>query len=122
MTTLSLPPIEAMDAAAKRLIDATDNARRRTAINKAIYRLHQPIAIVATCGGFLVPSFGETGGVVYRVDTVSGCGCKAGASGQPCKHAEIVAILEEAGRYTMPALARVVTFEQAQAEIDELYS
>jgi hypothetical protein len=120
MAHISLPPIDVLDAAAAALVAGTDDAARTRAINKAIYEFHHGLQIVASAGSYLVPSFREAG-VIYRVSSAGHCSCRAGETGKPCKHVESVTILEEAGRYTMPTLARKPTYAEVMASVGEWF-
>src|SRR5439155_10844444 len=104
VTTISLPPLEALDAAAAHLVDLASDASTDRALNKALWHLQSGIEIRSTVGGFLMPS-GTRAGIIHRVSTVFGCNCEAAAKGNVCWHASAIAIVEEAQRYTMPRIA-----------------
>jgi hypothetical protein len=125
-TTIILPPIAAMDAAAAHLVDLAADASHERTINKGLWNLQAGLEIRSTCGGFLVPSCTRTT-VIHRVSTVFGCNCEAAAKGLVCWHASAIAIIEEAQKYTrptMPALPmgdKLARARKALAEINELY-
>lgn len=120
MASYILPPIEVLDRAAASLVASTSDAARQRAIDKAVFEYHQGLQVVISAGAFLVPSFREAG-VIYRVNSAGQCSCKAGQHGKACKHAEAINILEEAGRYTMPALPRKPTYAEVLASVEEWY-
>jgi len=123
MSTLPLPPLAALDAAAAHLVDMAADASHERAINKALWHLGSDIEIRSTTAGFLVPS-GTRAGVIHRVSTVFGCDCQAAARGAVCWHASAIAILEEAQRHTMPALPlgdKLARARRALAEVNELF-
>lgn len=103
-TTISLPPIAALDAAAAHLIDqsAGDTSTDRS-LNKALWNLQSGLEIRSTTNGFLMPS-GTRAGVIHRISHTFGCNCEAAAKGHICWHASAIAIVIEAQRHTMPAL------------------
>lgn len=116
MATISLPPIEILDTAAARLIGQATPAEQR-AINKALWNLQSGVEIRSTCGGFLMAS-GTRAGVVHRLDNVTGCSCE---SSGVCWHLKALAIIEEAQRYTMPALPLGDRLAKARKEMAELF-
>jgi hypothetical protein len=125
--TLSLPPIEALDAAAATLIDqAAGHASAERAINKALWQLQSGIELRPTVGGFLLPS-NTRAGVIHRVSNVNGCNCEAALSGHTCWHASVIAIIEEAQRYTRPTMPAMPTGDKlararkALTEMQELF-
>lgn len=126
-STLSLPPLQVLDRAAAELVtEAGDDRATVNALNKAIWQFHEGLQIVPTHGGFLIRSF-SLAGTIYRLDNVTGCSCAAGAKGKPCKHAAALHIVERAQRYAIPlsdrlAARRRVSYEQALAEMNELYA
>ncbi len=125
-TTIILPPIAAMDAAAAHLIDQAADASHERAINKGLWNLQSGLEIRATTGGFLMPS-GTRAGVIHRVSHTFGCNCEAAAKGNICWHSAAIAIVEEAQRHTMPAMPalpmgdRLAAARRATALINELY-
>jgi hypothetical protein len=122
-TAIILPPIAAMDAAAAHLVDLAADASHERALNKALWHLQSNIEIRQTTGAFLMPS-GTKAGVIHRVSHTFGCDCQAAARGVVCWHASAIAILEEAGRHTMPALPmgdKLARARKALAEINELF-
>jgi hypothetical protein len=125
--SLSLPPIEAIDAAAAALIEqASGHASAERAINKALWNLHNGLEVHSTVGGFLIPS-NTRAGIIHRVSTLHGCNCEAALKGSSCWHACVIAIIEEAQRhtYTMPALPigdKLARARKALAEMNELFA
>lgn len=141
MADQQIPSIDTLATYAEQLATAAHEAGDRAgenAVNKAIYQLATGAQIVATAGGYLVPS-GTRGGVVHRVSESHGCSCEAAAAGRECWHAAAVAIVE-AARPTEPAqpapptrpaqapvqaerrnVPRAVTLETAMREIAELF-
>jgi hypothetical protein len=102
--TIILPPLEALDHAAAHLIDqSAGDASTDRALNKALWHLQSGIEIRSTCGGFLMPS-GTCAGVIQRISHTFGCSCEAAGKGHCCWHASAIAIVEEAQRYTRPAM------------------
>ena len=130
MSSLILPPTDALAAAAAELADKArqhGERARENAVNKAMVQLHHGCAPIATVGGFFVESR-TSPGVVYRVSTVHGCGCAAGVKGTPCWHQALIEVIEQANsrRVTMPeritaARARV-SAEQAERDMAELFN
>jgi hypothetical protein len=120
-TTIILPPIEAMDAAAHHLVDLASDASHERALNKAIWHLQSGLEIRSTTAGFLMPS-GTRAGVIHRISHTFGCNCEAAAKGNVCWHASAIAILEEAQRHTMPALPLSQRLAHARAQMDELFA
>lgn len=123
-TTLSLPPIDLLAAAAAELAqqarNAGDGARER-AVNKAAAQLHSGCSPLPTASGFLVESR-TAPGIVYRVSTVYGCGCTAGQKQAPCWHAALLTIIEQAQARALPALPLAARLAKARAEVDELFA
>jgi hypothetical protein len=115
-TTLSLPPIEIMAAAAAELAEQAQIAGDRplvNALNKAMLQLHEGTAPVPTIGGWLLESRTRPG-TVHRISLRNGCSCEAGCNARTCWHVQLMTIIERAAeQYTMPAL-----HIQAKAEID----
>lgn len=124
-TTIILPPLELLDAAAAALIDRAADASHERALNKALWNLQAGLEIRATCGGFLMPS-GTRANVIHRISHTFGCNCEAAGKGHICWHASAIAILEEAQRYTrptMPALGdRLAAARKATAQMNELFA
>ena len=117
-TTIILPPAAALEAAAAELIASADTKRHAT-LNKGLYDLLvlEP-QIIAVAGAFLVPS-SSRGGIIHRVDHVTGCSCEAGRAGRQCRHAAAIEIIEQAQTRTMPRLTPA--YDKALAEINELF-
>lgn len=140
-TTLILPPLDVLTAAAAELAEAArqaDDFAAERAFNKATLYLHE--GITPTTGSFLVPS-GTRGGLVHRVSTVYGCGCEAGRKGQMCWHAALVEIVELAASRALPVakprvritpemidagraarLQKQITRARIEAEMDEVFN
>jgi hypothetical protein len=122
--SLILPPLEALDAAAAHLVEqAAGDASTERALNKALWNLQSGIEIRITTGAFLIPS-GTRQGIIHRISHLSGCSCESGLKGRVCWHASSIAIIEEAQRYTMPALPmgdKIARARRALAEINELF-
>lgn len=105
MTTLNMPSEKSIDNAA--------NALRRTAtekqarlINKAQAQLHHGAVItVCTDGALLIPS-GTTAGVMYHLDSLGQCDCRANGT---CRHFWLRAIIELA--HAMPREIKRTRFE-----------
>ena len=122
----SLPPIEALDAAAATLTEqASGHASAERAINKALWQLHSGLEVHSTCGGFLIPS-NTRAGIIHRV-SLHGCNCEAALKGSSCWHASVIAIIEEAQRHTltMPALPtsdKMAAARVAIAQLNELFA
>lgn len=106
MTTLPMPSLTSIDNAA--------NALRRTAtvkqarlINKAQAQLHHGAVItVCTDGALLIPS-GTTAGVMYHLDSLGHCDCRA--TTPTCRHFWLRAIIELA--HAMPREIKRTRFE-----------
>jgi hypothetical protein len=60
--------------------------------------------------------------MVHRVSTANGCGCEAGAKEQPCWHAMLVEIIEQAQMRALPVAAQTVSYRTALAELDECFA
>ena len=123
MYAVILPPAAALEAAARELADAAaGNTRTLIALNKGLYDLLiRAPQIVRISGAYLVPST-STGGTVYRIDDVNGCSCPSGAKGNTCRHAQQLAIIEQAQTRVMPALTdRIAAARRAQAASVELF-
>ncbi len=127
MAHISQPPSEIIGrAAAELVVAAGDDAAKARAITKAQYHLlTSDLMIVPTLSGFLVPS-GSRAGTIHRVSTVNGCSCEAAQAGRHCWHVEVINVLEQAARYTMPRivakpLGQRISAARALAEINELY-
>ncbi len=126
MAHLSLPPVETVGRVVAELVEAAgeDTALVR-ALNKAQYHMTiGELPIVPTVSGFLLPS-GTRAGVIHRVSTVNGCDCEAGRAGRHCWHQQVICILEQAAKYSMPRLIKRDTraaYEAAVAAMDELYA
>ena len=126
MAHLILPPAEIVGRATAELVEQAgyDSALVR-ALNKAQYHMTiGELPIVPTISGFLLPS-GTRAGVIHRVSTVHGCDCEAGRAARHCWHAQVICIMEQAAKYTMPRLVKRDTraaYEAAVAAMDELYS
>lgn len=126
MAHISLPPSEIIGRAAAELLAAAgDDASRCRAIRKAQYHmLTSGLIIVPTVSGFLVPS-GSRGGIIHNVSTINGCSCEAR---RVCWHVEVINLLEQSARYTMPRLVptkplaeRIAAARLATAAINELF-
>jgi len=118
MTTL--PPITALSRAAAelaRVAHEADDKAGENAINKAIYHLESGVQIVATTGGYLVPS-GTRAGVIHRVSETHGCNCEAAAAGRQCWHQAAVEVIEAAQYLAAP----VTSYAAAKAAMDELFA
>lgn len=129
MAHISLPPSEIIGRAAAELgAAAGDDAARCRAIRKAAYHmLTSGLIIVPTLSGFLVPS-GSRCGTIHNVSTVNGCSCEAATAGRRCWHVEVINLLEQSARYTMPRLVatkplteRIEAARLATAAINELF-
>jgi hypothetical protein len=119
-TSLILPPAEILGAASLALIGQTTSLAKQHAVNKATLYMLRGVAPVVTVGGFLIES-ATRGGIVHRVDHVSGCSCEAGANGRPCWHAAMVEVLEYTSQhFTMPQ-ARP-SYEEALEAALELFA
>lgn len=106
---MQLPPALAISTAAAALLErAGDNTSLAKAINKAELALNEGIRIAKCADGWLIGSL--RGEHVYRVSSVYGCPCKAGVSGRHCYHRQVIEILTEAGKYTMPRLTSRVVY------------
>ncbi len=106
---MQLPPPQAISIAAAALLErAGDNTPLANAINKAELALQSGIKVAKCDDGWLIGSL--RGEHVYRVSSVYGCPCKAGASGKHCYHFHAVRILIEAGKYAMPRLTSRVVY------------
>ena len=119
MQTIQLPPAAALEAAAAELISSAENVARHATVNKALYDLLtvEP-AIVRVSGAYLVPS-SSRGGLVHRIDDLSGCSCEAGRNGRACRHAVALELIEQAQTRTMPALPKLGDrIAQARAEAE----
>lgn len=126
MAHISLPPVETIGRATAELVEAAgDDASLVRALNKAQYHMTVgDLPIVPTLSGFLIPS-GTRAGVIHRVSTVHGCDCEAGRAQRHCWHQQVIRIMEQASRYTMPRLVKRDTraaYAEAVAAMDELYS
>ena len=125
MATLSLPPMDLLQRSAAVLAaNAAGNTPRINALNTAAYHFATGgVALAETFGGFLVTS-ATRAGTIHRLDNVHGCSCEAAQAGRACWHAAALEIIEDAQRFTMPALAprRSAAAVKAFAEMDELYS
>jgi hypothetical protein len=125
--SLSLPPIDALGAAAAQLVEqAAGHSSAERALNKALWQLQSVIEVRPTTGGFLLPS-NTRAGIIHRVSNVHGCNCEAGLKGSACWHASVIAIIEEAQRhtYTMPVLPvgdKLARARKALAEMNELFA
>jgi len=133
MAHISLPPSEIIGRAAQELVAAASHdAARVRAITKAQYHmLTSDLMIVPTLSGFLVPS-GSRAGTIHRVSTVNGCSCEAAQAGRRCWHVEVINLLEQAAKYTMPRIVAqplgvriasisAAAYARAVAEMDELF-
>ena len=124
-TTISLPPIAALDSATAHLIDqSAGDAATDRALNKALWHLQSGLEIRSTTNAFLMPS-GTRAGIIHRISHTFGCSCEAAAKGNVCWHASAIAILEEAQRHTMPALSmgdRLAAARKATATLNELFA
>src|SRR4051812_48466495 len=99
-----LPPVKALDQATAHLIEqAAGDTSTERALNKALWNLQSGTEIRSTSGGFLLAS-GSRAGVVHRLSNMQGCSCEAARAARVCWHVSALAIIEEAQRYTMPAL------------------
>ena len=125
MATLILPPANLLQRSAAILAaNAAGNTSRIHAINKAAYFFSIGNVVLAeTFGGFLVTS-ATRAGTVHRLDNVHGCSCEAAQAGRACWHAAALEIIEDAQRFTMPALAprRSAAAARAFAEMNELFA
>lgn len=128
-TSLQLPPIEVLAAAAAELAEQAQQAGDRplmNALNKAMLQLHEGCSPVPTIGGFLVESRTRSG-TVHRLSVLHGCSCEAAANGKACWHTQLMTIINRAAQsYTMPALPSYVKADQqaaeaAEAALNELY-
>ena len=124
-STLTLPPIDVLAAAAGELATAAQDAGDTTnmhALNKAAQHFHDgDIIITPTHGGFLIPS-GTRGGIVHRVSNVYGCSCEAGRNRRQCWHMSALEIIELAQTRTMPVVTpRSQAYEEALAELMECF-
>ena len=121
---LALPPVETIAAAVAELATAAaGDTKRIGCLNRAQYDLMLGTQIAVVPGAFLVPS-SSRGGLIHRVDHVTGCDCEAGRAGRQCRHKTAIEILEVASKYSMPALQprqRSAAAARAFAEMDELY-
>jgi hypothetical protein len=86
------------------------------------------LIIVPTVSGFLVPS-GSRGGVIHNVSTVNGCSCESGLKSGRCWHVEVINLLEQSARYTMPRLVptkplseRIAAARAADELVNELFA
>jgi hypothetical protein len=77
-TTIILPPLELLDAAAAHLVNLAADASHERTLNKALWNLQAGLEIRSTTGGFLMPS-GTRAGVIHRISTTFGCNCEAAA-------------------------------------------
>jgi hypothetical protein len=121
--SLILPPLAALDAAAATLIEQANVSQQR-ALNKALWHLQSGIEIRTTSGAFLIPS-GTRNGVIHRISHAFGCNCEASGKGLSCWHIQVMAIIEEAQRHTMPALPpadRLAAARKASAALNELFA
>ena len=126
MATVSLPPMDLLQRSAAVLAaNAAGDTPRINALNKAAYHFATGgVALAETFGGFLVTS-ATRAGTVHRLDNVHGCSCEAAQAGRTCWHAAAIEIIEDAQRFTMPALQprpRSTAAARAFAEMDELYA
>lgn len=138
MSTLPLPPIAIAERAAAILaVNAASDRGRVNALNKAAFMLAKgAVEVVTAFDGVLVTS-ATRAGTVHRVSALCGCSCEAGVAGRACWHGALLEILEESGKYTMPALtetaplgkpvaeriaeARATAYKRALEEVNELF-
>ena len=124
MAQVILPPANLLQRSAAILAaNAAGNTPRINALNRAAYHFATGgVALAETFGGFLVTS-ATRAGTIHRLDNVHGCSCEAAQAGRACWHAAALEIIEDAQRFTMPALPRrSAAAVKAFAEMDELYS
>ena len=124
MAQVILPPANLLQRSAAILAaNAAGNTPRINALNRAAYHFATGGVVLAeTFGGFLVTS-ATRAGTIHRLDNVHGCSCEAAQAGRACWHAAALEIIEDAQRFTMPALPRrSAAAVKAFAEMDELYS
>lgn len=127
MNTIQLPPTTALETAASELRSAAgDDAKRLAVLNRAQYDLLVLAPrIVRISGAYLMPSTSR-GGIVHRIDDLSGCDCEAGRKGVQCRHVVSLELIEQANTHTMPSLpTRHYTdaeYANALAEMDELFA
>lgn len=115
MTTLQLPSIDSLNAAASSLSVTATPAEQRALI-KAQYHLNRGIEIVVVPGALLIPS--ATSNALYRVAADGSCSCPAVGG---CWHVAVEQIIIEArARPTMPRLMK--TKVEADREMAELFS
>jgi hypothetical protein len=100
-----LPPVEiSARAPAILAVNAAGDRSRQHAFNKAAFMLaREAVEIMHSFDGFLITSASRAG-IVHRVSHLHGCSCEAGVNGRVCWHAALVEVLEESGKYVMPAL------------------
>jgi len=111
VNSITLPPIEALGAAAEAIATEARTALdlpTMRATDKAMLQLIEGTAPVPTIGGWLLESRTRPG-IVHRLSVVNGCSCEAALNGRVCWHKQLMVIVERAAeQYTMPALpARV---------------
>lgn len=111
-----LPTADAISITARAMVASTSCAAEQRNVTRAEYNLLRGIQIVATKGGFLVPS-ATTSNAVYLVSHYDGCCCKAAQANRGCWHTAALAIIERAVNVvTLPAKPRVrITAEQVHA-------
>jgi hypothetical protein len=110
MSKIILPPSEiSARAAAILAANAAGDRSRQHAFNKAAFMLaREAVEVLHSFDGFLITSASRAG-VVHRVSHLTGCSCEAGINGRCCWHQAVVEVLEESGKYVMPALPQVET-------------
>lgn len=113
MPALTLPTIEAIDAAASSL-SVTANPAERRALIKAQYNLHRGLEIVAVQGALLIPS--ATSDAIYEINSAGECSCPASGL---CWHQMTERIIIEA--QSRPTMPRLTNYRKALAEINELF-
>lgn len=107
-------PHAAISQAAQALLERATDTRTKNAITKAEWHLLNGLEPVKSADGWLVKS--ATSPTIYRVSSVYGCPCKAGAGGNVCWHRQAVDVMIEAGKYTMPVLTSRVVYEPDTSE------
>lgn len=118
---LILPPLAILaESAAALVAEAAGDRSRANALNKAMLALHEGITPIHSHNGWLIES--RSRNLVHRVDSVTGCGCEAGANGRSCWHAALLAIIEHAQMRAIPLADRIAAQRKAQAAMDELYA
>ncbi len=119
MTTLNITRQHVGQALRQMRRDAQYTPSELTAINKAALNLEA--CTWQYDGEALVIESATTMFKRYHVQH-TGCDCKAGTAGRPCWHMAAFVLMQRAAQLALTPATPRKTWEQIQADADELYS